>query len=131
MVLDQYLPRRAGASPEELRIAASIEATESKALSVIEHVVALRKAHQHEEANRVLLTVAKPLFVEWLARINQSIDLAEGTNQTEIALARERGAGVQVLIGVLAAASLAIGCFLAVLMTRGLSAARRLGASSP
>ncbi|MGP1346966.1 MAG: methyl-accepting chemotaxis protein [Phycisphaerales bacterium] len=121
VVLDQYLSQPDGASPEELRIAASIEETESKTLPVIEQVIALRKAHQHEEANRVLMTVAKPLFVEWLARINQFIDLAEATNQTETALARERSAGVQMLMGILAAASLAIGCFLAVLITRGLT----------
>ncbi|MDP3411330.1 methyl-accepting chemotaxis protein [Bosea sp. (in: a-proteobacteria)] len=79
--LDRMLSDPAQVSPEEARILASIKATEAKTLPVSERVIALRKAGDQAQAKQVMMTEARPLFTEWLARINQFIDLQEANNQ--------------------------------------------------
>ena len=79
--LDRMLADPAQVSPEEARILASIKATEARTLPVSERVIALRKSGDLAQAKQVMMAEARPLFTEWLARINQFIDLQEANNQ--------------------------------------------------
>jgi methyl-accepting chemotaxis protein len=73
---------------EELAAYADIQQVEEQTLPVIEQVVALRMAGDTQQALDLLVTQAKPQFVEWLRTINVLIDLEEAKNQAEGAEAR-------------------------------------------
>ncbi|OYX00350.1 MAG: hypothetical protein B7Z14_09330 [Bosea sp. 32-68-6] len=79
--LDRMLADPAQVSPDEARILASIKETEARTLPVSDRVIALRKAGDAAQAKQVMMAQARPLFTEWLARINQFIDLQEANNQ--------------------------------------------------
>jgi len=69
-------------TPDERAILASIKETEARTLPMVDRIVALRLAGDVAGAESVLMTQARPAFVEWLARINQFIDLQEARNKT-------------------------------------------------
>jgi methyl-accepting chemotaxis protein len=73
---------------EERADHAEIERIEKATLPVVDQVIALQTAGD-PAALGVLMTQAKPLFVQWLASINALIDLEEAKNQAEGAAARE------------------------------------------
>ena len=92
---------------------AAIKQTEAKVLPLINQVIALRRAEQRDEAQQIVWRDAKPLFVEWLARINVLIDYEEKLIQEKLSLARQVSSqflaimlgltAVAVMLGVLAA----------------------------
>jgi methyl-accepting chemotaxis protein len=81
VALDALYAGGAAGNPDEQRILASIKETEAKTLPLIVKVVELQRAGDTDQAKAVLMTQAKPLFTEWLGRINQFIDLEEAKNQ--------------------------------------------------
>ena len=60
---------------EELRIIASIKATESETNPLVQRVIDYNAAGNDSAAMRVLLYEARPRFTRWLAQINEFIDL--------------------------------------------------------
>ena len=101
--LDAIMKSDAATSTEESAILASIKETEKKTLPVLERVVALKRSGDLTAAHHVLISEARPLFVEWLARINQFIDLQEAKNKTVTTEARALSSGFQwiaVLLGI-------------------------------
>ncbi|WP_237491887.1 methyl-accepting chemotaxis protein [Modestobacter sp. L9-4] len=85
---------------EERADHAEIERIEKATLPVVDQVIALQTAGD-PAALGVLMTQAKPLFVQWLASINTLIDLEEAKNQAEGAAARETADGYPVTMALL------------------------------
>jgi methyl-accepting chemotaxis protein len=71
-----------GTTEEEQRILDSIKETEARTLPIIEQVITLQRAGDHAGAELLVMQSARPAFIEWLARINQFIDLQEAKNQS-------------------------------------------------
>ncbi|NAZ83220.1 HAMP domain-containing protein [Kineococcus sp. R8] len=91
-------------SAEEEADRQAIAAVQEKTLPLIEEVVRLRQSGQDEQARTVLLEQAKPAFDEWLASINELIDLEEAMNGAASADARRVADRFQFLM---------LGCFAA------------------
>jgi len=66
---------------EEKSIYAKINDIEKKTLPLITQIINAQKSGDLETANKILLDQARPLFVDWLATINQFIDYQEAVNQ--------------------------------------------------
>ncbi len=79
--LDRMFASRHDITSEERSALAKIKAIEAKTLPLIERVVAMRLNDQGAQALELLLTQARPAFVEWLYLINQLIDLEEGMSK--------------------------------------------------
>jgi len=107
--LDAMLTSPADRQSEDFRILASIKETEAKTLPVIDKVIALQKAGTLDPARKLLADEARPDFTEWLARINQFIDLEEAKNQKESRAARDVAEGFKLLMGGLCLLALALG----------------------
>jgi methyl-accepting chemotaxis protein len=101
--LDRMMASGAEVTPEEQRILASIKATEARTMPLVRAVVAARQAGEADRAHALLLEQARPAFVEWLARINQFIDLQEEKNRVVARAARDVAERFQALmLGLLA-----------------------------
>lgn len=74
-------PEKIEMSAEEMAIYNQIKRIEQKTLPLIEAIIQERQNNNLEAATQILLNDAKPAFVEWLATINQFIDLEENSNQ--------------------------------------------------
>lgn len=107
--LDAIMATGAEVTPEEVRILASIKETETRTLPMIEAVVAARAAGEAARAHEMLMRDARPAFVEWLARINQFIDLQEEKNRVVATRARAVAEGFQALMIGLVGAGLLLG----------------------
>jgi methyl-accepting chemotaxis protein len=106
--LDEMLAR-ADATAEEREILERIKATETETLPLISQVVDLRRAGDEAGAKLVLMEQARPLFVQWLAQINEFIDLQEAKNQAIAAETRSIAAGFSVMTLILCLGALAVG----------------------
>jgi methyl-accepting chemotaxis protein len=78
--LDALMATGADVTPDEMRILASIKETEARTLPMIRRVIAAQANGDSAGAHRMLMEEARPAFIEWLARINQFIDLREAKN---------------------------------------------------
>lgn len=107
--LDAMMATGAEVTPQEIQILASIKATEVRTMPLIEQVIALQQKGDGAAAHRMLLEQARPAFVEWLARINQFIDLQEAKNGVVARAARGVAEGFQTIMLLLIAAGLAMG----------------------
>ncbi|WP_375456546.1 methyl-accepting chemotaxis protein [uncultured Methylobacterium sp.] len=107
--LDAMFADSAGTSVEERAILASIKATEARTMPLITAIVAQKARGDVAGAHALLLAEARPAFVEWLARINQLIDLEERKNQLVTADARRIAASFQILMLGLCTAALLVG----------------------
>lgn len=79
--LDRMFASRDDITSEERSALAKIKAIEAKTLPLIGRVIELRLNDQTPQALELLLTQARPAFVEWLYLINQMIDLEEGMSK--------------------------------------------------
>ena len=104
---------RSSVSPDEVAAHEEIERIEQATLPVVDEVVRLRMAGRTDEAREVLVTTAKPLFVEWLAAINVLIDLEESMNEAETAQARGVAGSFLVAMGLVCAAAAALAALVA------------------
>lgn len=118
--LDEMFAIDGGASDEEHQILASIKDTEAKTLPVIKEVINLKLKGDSDGAKLVLMTKARPLFVEWLARINQFIDLEESKNKIVTTEVRASANGFQRMMIILFAVALVIGLGFAFMITRNI-----------
>ncbi|MET3105581.1 methyl-accepting chemotaxis protein [Oxalobacteraceae bacterium GrIS 2.11] len=96
--LDKIFTESKEISPDEKQILASIKETEARTMPLIAKVIEMRKSGDADNAKQLLLTEAKPAFVEWLARINKLIDYEENLNKVESAAARSTANGFQTLM---------------------------------
>lgn len=125
-LLDRMFAERTDITEEEKQILSSIKDTESRTLPLIQRVIDLRKAAAQDAAVTLMLQHARPAFIEWLARINQFIDLQERMNQAESSTARSVAAGFQTFMIGITLLSAALGILIAGLIIRSLR--RALGA---
>ena len=66
---------------EEKSIYSKINEIEKKTLPLIQQAIDAQKSGDLNKANQIVLDQARPLFVDWLATINQFIDYQEAVNQ--------------------------------------------------
>jgi methyl-accepting chemotaxis protein len=70
-----------GASAEERRILADIEAIQARTNPLVAQIIAQQTAGEAEAARAVLLGQVSSLFSDWLGAINRFIDFQEAENQ--------------------------------------------------
>ncbi len=124
--LDAMMVAGQEVTEDDRRILASIKETERRTLPMIEAVIAARAAGAAERAHALLMTEARPAFVEWLARINQFIDLQEAKNGVIATQVREVADGFQALMAALVAVALALGIGIAAWSTGAVRPLRAL-----
>jgi len=107
--LDTLMATGVEVTPREQEILASIKQTEARTNPLVERVVALQRTTDATAAHALLMAEARPAFVEWLARINQFIDLQEEKNRAIATRMRSVAEGFQALMLGLAAVALALG----------------------
>jgi len=121
--LDKMFAERKDITSEEKKILESIKETEAKTLPMIKKVIELRRAGDLDQAKQIMLSDARPAFVEWLGRINQLIDFEENLNRQESTLARATAGGFQTLMLITCFAALVLGGIVATLIARNISRA--------
>jgi methyl-accepting chemotaxis protein len=124
--LDRIMATGAEVTPEETRILASIKETETRTLPIIRAVIEAQAAGDAARAHGLLLEQARPAFIEWLARINQFIDLQEAKNGVVARQARDVAEGFQALMAGLVALGLALGAGIAFWSLRAIAPLRAL-----
>ncbi|MDZ4076596.1 MAG: methyl-accepting chemotaxis protein [Hylemonella sp.] len=124
--LDKMLAEDRTIKPEVSRLLAAIKETESKALPLISKVIELRTAGQREEAQQIVWRDLKPMFGEWLARINALIDFEEKLIQERLAEAQQTASGFATRMIALTLVAVLVGSVAAVLISRSIT--RALGA---
>ncbi|MFC3073247.1 methyl-accepting chemotaxis protein [Shinella pollutisoli] len=80
--LDAMLAAPDGATPVERGIAAEIAEVQAKTNPLVTRIIDLTRGGSTAEAEAILLSSARPLFVDWLAAINKFIDYQENLNKT-------------------------------------------------
>lgn len=79
--LDKIMANKDLASATEHAILKNIKAIEKKTLPLIKEIIDTKQSGDLDSATAVLLDDARPLFVQWLATINQFIDHQESANK--------------------------------------------------
>jgi len=111
---------------DERDLLAKIKQSESRTMPLIEKIIAARKSGNIDGARQMMLTEAKPAFIDWLAAINGFIDQQEKTTGVESDQARKAAHNFQSLTLALLAVAVAIGAVVAWRVTHYLL--RALGA---
>ena len=96
--LDELMSSGRGVTPDEVDILGTIKATEKRTLPMITEIVRLQRAGQSDAAHAMLMTQARPAFLEWLKEINQFIDLEEAKNKAEGAQVHAMAGGFLLLM---------------------------------
>ncbi|MDV7340290.1 methyl-accepting chemotaxis protein [Terasakiella sp. A23] len=96
--MKQIIAGRTDNTQEELDILDSINETERMTLPLIDQIIDLKAKGNANEAHAILMENARPLFIQWLAQINQFIDLQEKFNKEAGASVNETASGFQLLI---------------------------------
>lgn len=117
-LLDEMFTNNIQITDDERSILASIKETEAKTLPLIKEVISLKQAGDEEAAKAMLMNQAKPLFVEWLARINQFIDLEEAKNKDVTTVVRASANSFEKTMFLLFAVAAFIGIGFATLITK-------------
>ncbi|HVF94900.1 MAG TPA: methyl-accepting chemotaxis protein, partial [Sphingomonas sp.] len=132
--LDAMLAPETRPAAIETQVIASIKETERRTLPVVKQAIAQRQAGDLAGARATLLGKARPLFVQWLAQINQFIDFQEAANKTIAAEVDRATTMFQIMTCVLALGALGIGVFISRRAIRSLAplpviaaAIRRIG----
>jgi methyl-accepting chemotaxis protein len=99
---------------------ADINTVQTKTLPLIEQVVSLRKSGDTAQALTVLVSQAKPAFVDWLRVVNVFIDLEEAMNQAATAQARKTADNFIVVMSGLCLLATAIAVLVAWRTTRSI-----------
>jgi methyl-accepting chemotaxis protein len=124
--LDQMLAQDRSVHPEVPKLLAAIKETEARVLPLINQVIQLRSQDQREAAQQIVWRDLKPLFVEWLARINALIDFEEEVIQQRLAEAQGTAIGFSALMIAWTVVAVVLGAVAATLISR--SVTRALGA---
>jgi len=115
--LDQIFSNASLVTSEEKNILDEIKEIEASTLPIIEKVIRLSDMGESKEANRVLMTEAKPLFIKWLKTINQFIDYQEALNKTASVEAKSVASGFSVLMQIVLAIAILISVVMAYLIS--------------
>jgi methyl-accepting chemotaxis protein len=110
----------------EQEVLERIHATQAHTQPIIAQVIALRRTGRLDDARQLVLQQAGPAFVEWLAAINEFIDLEDHLTQDDSTQARAVAHGFRAQMLTLLLIALASGAVLATWITRQLH--RELGA---
>ena len=78
--MDGMFGRNVEITDDERQILGSIKRIEARTMPVAAGVVSLRLAGRQDAAHQLLMSEARPDFIEWLRVINQFIDLEEAKN---------------------------------------------------
>ncbi|MCX8474625.1 MAG: methyl-accepting chemotaxis protein [Sphingomonas sp.] len=124
--LDAMLTPDKKPNGDELRILASIKETEAKTLPLITEVIRRKQSGDDAGAWNVLMQQARPQFIEWLARINQFIDLQEAANHAIGKSTRAETQSFSWLISLICLAALAIGGLIAWVSVHSVRPLRRM-----
>ena len=127
--LDAIMASGREVTPEEARILASIKETEARTMPVIAAVIAARQQGDSARAHALLMDQARPAFIEWLARINQFIDLQEEKNRVVAARVRSLAEGFQALMLAIVAGGIVLGIGIAAWSTRAVAPLSALAAT--
>jgi methyl-accepting chemotaxis protein len=111
---------------EEREQLAKIKQIEARTMPLVDKIIASRRAGDIDGARQMMLSQAKPAFVDWLAAINAFIDQEEKTTNTESDGARQAAHNFQNLTLLLLAIAVAVGVVVAWRVTHYLL--RALGA---
>jgi methyl-accepting chemotaxis protein len=118
--------RAQGATEQERRLLAAIDATEQRTLALTEDVVQLRRSGDVERARRLLLDQVSPAYSEWLARVNAFIDYQEDAIADDLNEVREAASGFNIMILSITGFAVLVSVLVATLIIRNLK--RILGA---
>lgn len=125
VALDNMFATRTDTTPRERELLDRIKAIESDTQAIVKRVVNARLAGDLDRAHAVLLAEARPAFSNWLATINQFIDLQEAANQVETTAARTTAGRFSMLMVILSGLAILLGACIAYYLTRQLT--RSLG----
>ncbi|CAG9262339.1 methyl-accepting chemotaxis protein [Paraburkholderia caribensis] len=124
--LDRTFASDVHIAPAERAIYERIVAARARTIPLIEAVIARERENNTSGAQQLLLSEARPAFVEWLASINALIDYEESLSEQQGAEARRISTDFRLLMGALAALGVVISVFVAWLVVRDIG--RSLGA---
>ncbi len=110
--LDQLFSSSPHIDPKERQLLAAIKETEGKTAPVIQRAIDAKRKND-TAALAQAVDQARPLFVEWLGRINAFIDFQEKENNLIAAQARGVAKGFQLLTLALCGGALVLGIGLA------------------
>lgn len=125
VALDNMFATRTDTSAEERAILGKIKTIETDTQAIVKRVVGARLSGNLETAHALLLAEARPAFSNWLATVNQFIDLQEAANQVETTSARTTAGRFSMLMVILSGFAILLGAYIAYYITRQLT--RSLG----
>lgn len=102
---------------EETAIYSKIKDIEKKTLPLIQQIIQAKQNNELNTATQLLLNEAKPAFVDWLATINELINLEEMKNQSATVEVREVTSSFEHWMISLTAIAIIIGMVLAYLIS--------------
>ncbi len=105
---------------EDRRLLTNIDAVRDRAMPLIDRVLEVRRSGDIEGAQSLLLSQARPAFIDWLASINAFIDYQEAMNQAEAGVVRGISGGFKATMITLCTLAVLLGILIATLITRGL-----------
>ncbi|WP_310360179.1 methyl-accepting chemotaxis protein [Paraburkholderia strydomiana] len=124
--LSQLFANNRDILPAERQIFSRIDSARDRTLPLIEDVISRQRAGDTEGARGILLRDARPAFVEWLAAINQLIDLEQARSEQEGAEARQTSKDFRLFLGCLTLVACALSVIVAWLVVRNID--RSMGA---
>ncbi len=98
VMMDELFAARDDIEPREIEILDNIKAIEKRTQPFISKIIELQRAGNTDQAYAILMNDARPAFIDWLATINQFIDLQEEKNKVEAKMARDIAASFQSLM---------------------------------
>lgn len=110
----------AGSTNEEKEILSIIKQVEQRTLPLVEQIIQLRQSGNATDAKKILLSSAKPAFIDWLAIINRFIDYQEAQNQAETLFVRQTTSSFSGLMMAFTGGALLLGIVVSFLIIRGL-----------
>ncbi|RBW48587.1 methyl-accepting chemotaxis protein [Marinobacter sp. F3R11] len=119
--LDALLAGETDSDPVEIAGLKKIKAIESHTLPIIEEVISLRNSGRGDAATHVMLTDAKPAFIEWLKLINEFIDLKESQNNVITQETRELTSGFSMISWVITLGAVILAAVAALLIARSIT----------
>ncbi len=105
-------------SEMETEIIAKIDDINAQTLPLIQNIIQAKK--DKKDVNNLVLSQARPAFINWLNAINEFIDYQEQANQTATPKARDVAGGFQELMLLLSAISVIVSIFIGMLIERSL-----------
>jgi methyl-accepting chemotaxis protein len=116
--LDALFAEHPEITAQEREALAQIKAVEARALPLMTQVIELRLSGAHDQVATVLLGQARPVFNDWLAKINVMIDLEERMSGDATAGAREVAGNFVLQLLLMTLAIMVVGIAIAWMLSR-------------